>query len=225
MPHREEMAEIPDVWRAFFERLAPSPPSVPRGTRITQHGELLLDSRRWVPFSAEQEFEATRCAFSWRARVTMAPLFVAKVVDAYEDGRGRLEARMLGIRFARGEPGPELDRGELVRYLAELPWNPMAIVHNPELRFTTAPDGSPRVWSRSEASYVDCTFDDAGDLVEVRTESRHRSGVGSVPWSARFSAHGELGGLRVPTAGETSWDSTEGREVVWRGTIDTLEWR
>ena len=73
-----------------------------------------------------------------------------------------------------GEPGVDLDRGELTRYLGELAWNPMAIVHNPELRYADGPDGTARVWAHDERSYVDCRFDDAGDLVEIASAARVR---------------------------------------------------
>jgi hypothetical protein len=44
---------------------------------------------------------------------------------------------------------------------------------------------------------VDCTFDDAGDLVQIETTTRSRGKDGPMPWSARFMRYGELDGVRV----------------------------
>jgi hypothetical protein len=218
---------IPPVWTSFAARsLGARVPADARGTRITQRGEILLDSEKWAPFTAEQTFEAARAGFCWHARVKMAPLVTAVVEDAYEDGHGRLEAKVFGlIRVASGERGVALDRGELIRYLGELPWNPLAILHNPELRFDVAPSGKPRVWARDEAAYVDCTFDGSGDLVEIETTTRARGKGGPTPWSGRFLRYGELGGVRVPVAAEVSWDLPSGRAPYWRAYVETFAWR
>jgi hypothetical protein len=219
------MREIPEVWRRFASRAAPNAPDDARGSVIHQQGEIRFESGRWVPFTAEQWFDARRCGFCWHARARMAPFVTAVVEDAYEDGHGRLEAKLFGaIPVMRGDPGVDLDRGELVRYLGELAWNPQAILHNDELHFSTSPDRKPRVWARDEASYVDCTFDAAGDLVEIETLTRVRDLHGPQPWSGRFLAYGELGGARVPTRAEVSWDGPGARTVYWRGTVTGFEW-
>ena len=55
-----------------------------------------------------------------------------KVVDAYAEGEGTLDVRLLGRTMQR-ERGPEMAVGEAMRYLAELPLVPHAMVHNGEL--------------------------------------------------------------------------------------------
>lgn len=187
----------------------------------------MLGPGRWASFHAEQWFEATRCAFCWHARVKMMPLVTAVVEDAYEDGHGRLEAKLFGaIPLMKAERGVELDRGELQRYLGELPWNPMAILHNPNLSFASGPGDAERVWAHGDPeTHLDCRFDASGDLVEVTTSTRMRTGVGVQPWSARFLAYGERDSVRVPVEAEVSWDPPSGREVYWRGRVLAFEWR
>jgi len=217
---------IPPIWQAYFERLVPHPPAHPRGSMIGQRGELLLDSGKWAPFTAEQTFEVERCGFCWHARVKMAPLITAVVEDAFEHGRGRLEAKVFGlVRVASGEPGIELDRGELIRYLGEIAWNPMAIKYNPEIHFDVAPSGKPRLWAHDDKTYVDCTFDAAGDLVEIETTTRIRGKEGSAPWSARYLHYGEFEGVRVPVSAEVSWDLPSGRQTYWRGEVEHFSWQ
>jgi len=219
---------IPEIWQEFLRRAAPNPPADAHGTLITQRGELRLESGAWAPFTAEQSFEAKRCEFYWHARVKMAPLVTAVVEDAFEDGHGRLDAKVFGVlRVAKGEPGVALDRGERMRYLAELAWNPLAIVQNPDLRFGVAPSGKPRIWAGGdEGGYVDFTFDSAGDLVAIETQVRPRGDEGiPTPWSGRFLRYGELGSARVPVEAEVSWDLPAGRQVYWRGHVESFHFR
>jgi hypothetical protein len=100
-----------------------------------------------------------------------------------------------------------------------------AILHNRELHFDQAPWGKPRVWAHDPNSYVDCTFDEHGDLVEIETTTRWRGTTAPVPWSVRFPRYAPLGGARVPVEAEVSWDPPEGRQVYWGGHVDHFGWR
>ena len=78
---------------------------------------------RPMRFIAEQQMDAGRVAFRWRARFGARLLRPFVVTDAYEDGAGRLEGRLAGVRLFRST-GPDVDRGQVMRYLAELAWLP-----------------------------------------------------------------------------------------------------
>jgi hypothetical protein len=63
---------------------------------------------------------------------------VMELVHGIAEGRHKTEAdvRALGlIPIVRAERTPALQRGQLMRYLAELAWAPDAILHNTELRW------------------------------------------------------------------------------------------
>lgn len=105
------MNSVPEVWRRFFDHVMISPPAEPRGSLIHQTGEMRLENGKWVPFTAEQRFEATGTAFSWHARAKLLPLVTIVVEDAYENGHGRLEAKLFGaVKVMSALPGPDLDR-------------------------------------------------------------------------------------------------------------------
>lgn len=73
---------------------------------------------RALRFSATQDINIDRIGFSWQARFPLVGLVAMTVVDAYSDGEGRLEARILGLPLQR-QTGPETTSGEVLRYLAE----------------------------------------------------------------------------------------------------------
>lgn len=184
------------------------------GTWLTQRGEIRFGpDRRWLPYRATQEFDATGLGFRWRAWVTMAPLLYASVVDAFEAGRGRLSARVLGIRFMHAV-GPEVDRGECQRLLAELPWCPMAFGH-PALSWQAA-DGRTLAVGYGTARHrpsVLLEIDEVGRVVSVSADDRPRLvGKQAVPtrWTAHIGGYRELAGMRVPASFSVGWEPAGG---------------
>jgi hypothetical protein len=193
---------IPDVIRRFSERNTTGAKPTAREVLFAQQGEMRLsDDGRWLPFTAEQRVMIHRTEFCWHARVKMAPLVTAVVEDAFEKGHGRLDAKVWGVLPVAHARGPELDRGEVQRYLAELPWCPMAILHNDELRF-------------GEAEH--------GDVIGTYTTTREREGVAR-PWEGIFADYQTLGGVRIPTRGEVKWHLPEGEHTYFRGRVVELE--
>ena len=65
----------------------------------------------WRPFRAEQRMKGAVVDFRWRAWFFMAPLAPFLVVDAFDNGSGRLSVSAFGLLpVARGR-GLDLDRG------------------------------------------------------------------------------------------------------------------
>lgn len=93
-------------------------PARAAGTWVRQHG-LFLMGRRWLPFSADERFDAVAPAFEWRAHVRFAPFVSVHVVDVFQRDQEVLRARLLGLTVAN-EPGPDITLGEGLQLLAKL---------------------------------------------------------------------------------------------------------
>ncbi|MFK7989533.1 MAG: DUF6544 family protein [Sandaracinaceae bacterium] len=194
-------------------------------------GRILIEQRgtmrmkpdgRWLPFSAEEWFSESELAFCWYARLRALPLVTVVVKDAYQDGHGRLDAKVWGAIPVAHDEGPKVDHGQVQRYLAELPWNPRALLANPDLRFGPGPGGAVRVWVGEPSCYVDLHFDERGDIVRTYTETRHRGQEGATPWEGHFSDYGVWGGVRCPARGHVSWILPGGRFTYWRGKVTSV---
>jgi hypothetical protein len=62
-----------------------------RAIRTTQRGEIRMSPEaRWIPFTADEFIDATRSSFRWEARLDPGKVGSPIVIDAYEDGHGRL---------------------------------------------------------------------------------------------------------------------------------------
>ena len=82
--------------------------------------------QRWLPFMADQSFSTDPPAFVWKARIQFLPLVNLSVTNRFVNGRGRLQAKLLSLLSVADAKCPEVDQGELLRFLAETAWFPTA---------------------------------------------------------------------------------------------------
>jgi hypothetical protein len=202
-----------------------SGPDRASGVRLQQRGTIRLKpGGRWCPFQAEQVIQAGSVYFRWEARVSIAPLVKVQVVDAYEAGSGLLDVRLWKRFRLATAAGPEIDAGERLRYMSELPWCPYAYRDNRDLTIRAVDESHLSVSGGNEELRL--TVDAAGDVVEVFAAARPRL-VGeeyvSSPWGATFSRHERLAGLRVPTKASVSWHLEDGPFEYFRGEIVDLQ--
>ena len=130
---------------------------------------------QWKPFTSTQRAVTHRPGFLWNGRVLMLPGLAVRVHDSYIAGVGALDAAMLGLFTVAGvQGGGEISRGELMRYFAEMPWYPTALLPSQGVHWQAVDDRS------SKATLVDgqislsllFRFDDAASIL--------RAGVGAV---------------------------------------------
>jgi len=199
------------------------------GVRLTQTGRMkrTLDTGSWMEFTATQTISTRACEFDWRARA--GPFGMISARDALADGEGRLDIMALGvIPIARARHTPALVRGELMRYLAELPWAPAAILFNETLRWRgDGPDTLAVSAGAGEAlSEVVLSLDGEGRVSGAFAPDRPRSATAPflpTPWRGQFSDYRRRGDIWIPSTGEVSWE-IDGKDVpYWRGRIEQWE--
>jgi hypothetical protein len=211
---------LPDLVLRYLERAVPTGP-VPRQVRITQTGEMRkAPDARPMRFTATQSFAVDRVGFSWQARFPIVGPLAIKVVDEFADGQGRLVVRLLGYPISR-QLGPQITAGEAVRYLAELPLVPFAMVHNRDLQWRELDDRAVEVATivGGERVVVSFDFDEGGDIIRASSPSRPFGNDGPVPWGGEFRDYATFNGIRIPTWAKVYWDRPDGRFVYWTGTI------
>jgi hypothetical protein len=150
----------------------------------------------------------------------------ARVLDCYVDGEGLLEACLFGsLRLARAA-GPQTDKGELMRYLAELAWAPHAMLHNPRLSWREVDATTVEVSAASPAgpARVRLIFEN-GDIIRVEADDRPRAvGRRAVPtrWQARCCDYRQKDGYCIPTRAAVSWLLEDGPFEYWRGWVNGI---
>jgi hypothetical protein len=216
-------APVPAIVTSYLQRTLCERPT-PSIVWLRQTGEMrTAPDAPWRPFTAEQVINIHHPAFAWLARMHAVPLLSARVLDCYVDGEGFLEARLCGswplVRLA----GPEVSKGELMRYLAELIWAPHAMLPNPQLSWCEIDATTVEVSARSAhgPARVRLVFAN-GDIARMEADDRPRiDGRRIVPtrWQGWCGGYREIGGCRIPTQAVVSWLLNDGQFEYWRGTI------
>ena len=185
-------------------------------------------SENWKPFTSTQRAVVHRPGFLWNGHVSMFPGVAAHVHDGYIAGTGRLRAAMLGLfTVAEVEGSGEIARGEMMRYFAEAPWYPTALLPSQGLRWEAVDDRS------AKATLVDgpitltllFRFDETGLIASVHADARG-AGVGKdalmLPWECSASNYQLRDGMMVPTVGGAAWMRPEGRRPYFIGNLTAI---
>lgn len=225
------VADLPAPVRRYFETVVEDGQSPTRTVRLTQRGALRLGGRTgsWKPMTATQQFTVDPPGFVWHADVAVAPFVPARVVDAYEFGRGSLHARLLSVvPVADADPGPEMNEGELLRYLGEAVWFPTALLPAAGVEWEAIDDRSARatIADRGTTASLVFHFDD-DDLVErVTAAQRYRQEADDVaPWTGYFEDYRRVDGVRIPTRAAVAWTLPDGDRPYWRARITSIDHR
>ena len=222
-----DLASLPPMVLAFAQRNGATVGAAPTVIAQQRAEMRLAPDQPFFPLSATQIFGTRQPGFVWHATGTMMGFVPVEIVDAYVDGEGLLEARIaVSITVAKAEGGA-MDRGEAMRFLAELPFNPDAIVNAPQLQWRQidARHVAVSMPVRDGAAEIIMTFDEAGDVSSIEAEGRPRM-VGdaavSTRWVGRYADYAQIGAYRLPRQGEVLWDLPEGEFVYWRGGMTGL---
>ncbi len=214
--------ELPHAVRRMAERLGAR--QLPGGqTRFRQAGELRnIGSSKWMRFTATQSIDIATCNFDWRART--GPLGVLRIRDALMDGQPTGAVTALGlVPLARAKVSPELIKGQLMRYLAELPWSPDSLLSNAALEWEVVDEQHLRVSASvgPVSGEIAVTLDNDGLPSSIAGTRPAREGGGFIEreWHGVFSDWRESDGRTIPFSGRVWWIVDGKPEDVWRGKV------
>lgn len=219
----EAEIDLPDIVRAYATRAGGSVGG-PSFVHLRHRATLITDQRRPpMDVDADQWLATYRTDLVWVGRGSMFGLPVA-VIDSFVGGSGLLEARLSGTLTVAKGVGADFDKGELQRYLSELPVHPDAILNNPRLSWRQIEDDVVEVsgTSRTGSASVRLYFDGSGDIIGLEAADRPMTmGKTVVPtmWKGSFSKYKQFGRYRIPSYGEVSWILPEGPFTYWKGEI------
>jgi len=228
----DDRADLPaPVWRYLATALPDDPDDIDT-VRIEQRGEFRLGDvdSSWKPLEATQYVTTDPPGFVWDASIAVAPLFPARVVDAYEDGRGSLEATLLStVSVADADHSPELDRGELMRYLAEAVWYPTALLPRNGVTWEPIHDRAARATIEDSGTTASLTFYFGSDdlvtrVVGERPRLQDDGSYERTRWTGHWDDYGERDGFVVPTSGEVAWNLADRTLTYWRADLTRIEY-
>lgn len=222
----------PPVSRYLQKVLAPNQRYI-RQANIKQSGTFNLglgtgegQKDNWKPFTAKQVVTTHPPGFLWDARIYIFPWIAATVCDAYIAREGILIGKLLGLfKLLETRGTPDVSEGELMRFLAEAPWYPTALMPHGRLRWepgennreatAVLADGNTEIralFRFDESDLVENVEMDRLRLVEDNLSVRTR-------WVGRYMVYQERDGMLIPQCGEVSWILPEGPRPYWRGSV------
>jgi hypothetical protein len=220
-------SDLPPEVLALAKRVGARVDGAPGFAVFEQSGQMWrAPGGKPMEFTARQTVRVTEPGFLWRA--AMGPLRWMVVADYLVGRTGGLEVRLLGVlSVVRMVGGADAYRGEALRYLAELPWNPDAILRNRSLDWTVVTSNTISVATGVGTERGEVTFELDGNGLVVRASAASRLYVEkgratSRPWHGRFWDYHPIAGRRMPRQGEVAWVLDAGDFVYWRGHM--LNW-
>ncbi|WP_296494458.1 DUF6544 family protein, partial [Rhodoferax sp.] len=229
-----ELEGLPAPVQRYFRAVLTDGQPIIAAANLEMAGTINLSAtaEQWKPFTSRQRVVTRKPGFLWDAEVAMFPGLPAHVEDSYIAGHGRLIAKVLGLfTVAESQGTGEIARGEFMRYFAESPWYPTALLPSQGVRWQAVDDAC------ANATIVDgpitltllFRFNDAGLIASVRAESRG-AGVGKdgimemLPWDCALSGYQRQDGMLIPMIGEAAWVRPEGRKVYFVGHVKKLSY-
>jgi hypothetical protein len=223
----KELEGLPDPVQRYFQAVLKDGQPIVAAVDLTQQGLFNMSETKakWSPFTATQFVTTQRPGFDWDARIQMAPGVNAFVHDAYMLGEGSLHASLLGLfTVADVRDTPQAAQGELLRFFAEMPWYPTALLPSQGVRWEAIDNTSAQATVTDGATTVSLVFrfNPEGTIETMRAEARYRDKLTAMPWSGRFWNYSTCSEMLIPLEGEVGWEYPEGIRLYYKGKVTEI---
>jgi hypothetical protein len=228
-----DIEELPGPVRRYLSHVLRDEQPLVQTVRLEQTGTFRSGSpsSSWHAFTATQHVTVRPPGFVWDASIRMMPGLSVRVLDAYAKGEGKLWARLGGVvPVADPTPGPALDKGELLRYLAEAPLYPTALLPGMGVEWTPINDRSARGTLKHRGTTASLIFhvNNRSEVERVTGKRPFLADDGTYEncaWKGTWHNYEQRSGLRVPTEGEVAWIHPKGETPYWRGQMERVEYQ
>jgi hypothetical protein len=198
-----------------------------RAVKTVERGEMRSSpAARWIPFAAEQVIDATASRFLWDAQFRPGGIKAFAVTDAYQNGHGWLAVKLAGVIPVKKTEGPEVDKGELQRYLASVTICPSMLLNHLSLDSTAVNEVTLRLRDRRDptGAWVDVEVGEDGCPLVCRAERPRLAGNQTIltPWAGTATDFRSREGMRVATCLEVTWTLPEGPFRYYRSELTSF---
>lgn len=158
---------------------------------------------KWIPLTATQYFDVDSMGFVWNAKAS-----IIRVKDQFINGKGELKVKLFGLFTVGKANGPEIDQGEVLRFLAEIMWFPTAFTKD-YLEWEEIDDNSINVsiiYNQQKAK-LRLHFKDSGEIWKI-TANRFREINGKYSldqWIIDVLEYKNFGDVILPYKAQVAW--------------------
>jgi hypothetical protein len=199
-----------------------------RTVRLKQQGFMRMQpGKPWLPMVAEQYVTTTPPAFLWHTKIQPFPLVSIAGTDRFSDSHGSMRIMLMSFIPLGNARGPEMDQGELQRYLLEMAWYPTAWLSDAiEWQAIDARSVKATIHQQAVMASGILHVNEQGQLTRL-TADRYREEHGHyrlAPWTAQSDEYQQVDGIRIPTRSEVTWHLASGDFIWFRFKITEIEY-
>jgi len=216
---QNDLATLPPVVQRWIERSGAVGKPIPKFVHLKQTGEMKTKpDGKWIPFSAEQDFNLINPGFLWTTEIEAAPGMALGGRDLYLNGRGHMLIKAFYLLPVADVAGPETDQGTMLRYMAEASWFPGAAL-SACIRWDSIDDRSARAtmtYSGVTASGI-FHFNADGDFsaFDAKRYYTRKEGATLEDWHIEAKDWKTFGnGVRIAHQNEVTWKLADG-DFTW----------
>ena len=234
-PH--ELEGLPAPVQRYFRAVLKDGQTIVCAVTIDMAGTINVSAtaEQWKSFTSIQRVvtasAGARSVFMWDARIAMLPGIKVHVVDSYIAGKGLVQAALLGLfTVADISGGGDMARGELMRFFAETPWYPTALLPRQGVHWAAvnATSAQASIGDGATTLRVLFHFNEMGLIDSVRAEARGGM-VGKEmlmrPWECGLSDYLVPDGITAPISGTAAWALPGGPKTYFHGTVTKLSYQ
>lgn len=183
--------------------------------RLKQIGKFRMkENQPWMPIKAEQYFTTEDPAFIWRVKFTMAPFIWIDGRDMYYQGKGSMLIKVLSTITVADAAGSEMNVSTLIRFLAEAPWLPTALLPSDYIEWKEIDSNSAQAVIKDNgytASGI-FTFNEKGEIIKFVTNDRYMEvdvKYFKEQWVGYYRNYQKIEGMKIPIGGEVEWNLSD----------------
>ena len=153
------------------------------------------------------------------------------VRDGFVGGAGMMRASLAGlVPLVNVHDTPGIATGALMRWLAEAPWYPTALLPGGRVTWSAIDDSTSLATAREKGTTVSLEFHFGPDglVSSVFSAARPRDDAGHsvpTPWRGHWSRYERRVGTLVPTVAEVEWIIDGVPQAYYRGALTDLVYR
>jgi len=199
-----------------------------RAVRLKQKGFFRTkENQRWMPLVAEQYFTTTPPAFLWYGTIRPFPFVSITGRDIFSDGHGNMVIKLMSFIKLADARGPEVDQGELLRYLGEMVWFPTVYLAD-YIRWEAidARSATATIQHQGITASATLSFDDDGKVTQLIAERPREENGRFVlrQWAGFMTDYREADGRWIPAKLEAVWKLPSGDFSYFRGEVVEIEY-
>jgi len=179
-------------------------------------------NQKWKTLKAEQYFNVDSAEFYWKGKVS-----IVTATDKFIDGEGRMTVKLLGFIKLADARGPEIDQGEILRFLAEHVWFPSAFL-NDYIAWEAIDANTARATITDRGLSVAATFhfNEKGEIIKV-TAKRYMESDGKYSledWEIPILEYKKFHDVTIPSKCHVIWKLKDGDFCWYKFEITDIEY-